>query len=332
MIAQRTFRLPQYYTFFLLLIIFFSAPSLLIAQETSDTSQLETITLKHSSGYRTTSLRIGTALGYGLYRDMGTAPVSFNGLVIQPALGLEFGGFRRWTTSIDLLTSIGFYEDAVAPALNFGSFDVFNTIRFKMRTYFAALFKKKYDSELQLKTIKNLPNDEKKTYAYISAGFTISNFFDVTINPAYENAATGISEFLGPELLLRTDILLGSFFDLDWQKFDKQLHAEVGLMPVAAVMRPGYAYIDNYTASQPVLSALFDEYQWRIKSFAGAYTDIGFDIRTGIGSRISLSYYWSYHTSGNNDVWRFDHAKHLFLIDFTIILKEKRVCLTEISK
>ena len=141
-------------------------------------------------------------------------------------------------------------------------------------------------------------------------GVAMTNFLDVTVNTNYENASAGVSEMICPEVSFRVEGLL----------IDNILacHAEAGIMPVAAVMRPGYSYIDNYTASQPVLASLFDDYQWHVKPLAGASADVGLDLTVGAGNRISLSYLWCYHTSGDADIWRFDHATHLVAVDLYI--------------
>ena len=303
--SRRTIRTSVFCIWLPLLITFFTQKNEASAQQ-RDTSQLKSVYIQHSYGYKTTSLRIGNALGYGVYRDMGTAPLQFKGAVLQPNIGLEFGGMRNWTTTIDLFTSAGVFEDAVEPKLNFGSFDISNTLRFKTRKY-----------------ITSLRLFAKENFTHVSVGFGAANFFDVTVNSEYKNAAAGVSELIGPEVSLRADLDLKAIFNnASYDKFGKHFHAEIGLMPVAAIFRPGYSYIDNYTASQPVLSSLFDEFQWNLKPFAGLWSDIGFDIINGY-NRISFSYLWSYHSSGNSGAWRFDHATHLFLIDFTITLKQK---------
>lgn len=297
---MKNIRLSKYYAAVILLITFFWTSVDAASQNGTDSSQLKTVAIQHSSGYKTTMLRLGGSIGYGVYRDMGTAPFSFKGVAVQPVVGIEFGGMRKWTTKIDIFTTLGAFEDAVLPKLNFGAFDISNTIRFSMRKQI-----------------------EDEHFASFSVGFGAANFLDVTVNPDYENSAAGVSEFIGPELLLRADANLSGDFYSD-KLFDKQLHAEIGLMPIAAVLRPGYAYIDNYTAAQPVLASLFDQFEWHLKPFAGIYTDIGLDLLNANNSRISISYRWSYHSSGNSGQWRFDHATHFLLIDFFITLKSKR--------
>ena len=83
----------------------------------------------------------------------------------------------------------------------------------------------------------------KKVNTNLFVGGGITNFLDVTVNTNYENAAAGGSEFFGPELhalfLQQAPRWLGR---------KVYFHEGVSLMPFAALLRPGYAYIDNYTA------------------------------------------------------------------------------------
>lgn len=318
------------------LLIFAAAclwPSAASAQEKSDTTKLEEIVVQHSYGHKTTSLRLGIGAGYAIYRDLGTAPISFKGLALQPVVGLELGGMRRWTTTVDAFTSVAILEDAVKPKFNFGSFGISNTLRFKMKRHITSLWSLESEDKLYLGHNDKYPLGHKKHYVFFSAGFGAANFLDVTVNPDYENAAAGVSDFIGPELSLRADLYLNTIFNsYDIDKADKQMHCEIGLMPLAAVLRPGYSYIDNYTAAQPVMDALFDDYEWHIKPFAALYTDIGLDIWTGPYNRISVSYLWTYRSSGNSGQWRFDHASHLLHIDFIVLLKSKRSCSGRIIK
>lgn len=245
---------------------------------------------------RAWALQIGFADGYGTFRDMGTAPLSFDGLLLQHNLGLHFIFPQRMEFSIVSQSALGIFEDAIEPTLNFSTFDIHNTTRLK----FIKALKKNNSTTLQL---------------YWGAAMT--NFLDVTVNQNYENAAAGVSDFFGPEAVGRIDLKLR-------QESPLLFHGEVALMPVAAVLRPGYSYIDNYTATHPVIDALFTDFDVSIKPFASISTDLGIDIITGPASRISFSYLWSYHTSGNSGHHRFDHATHMLAIDFLVKLRTKQ--------
>ena len=290
------------YTTLILLITFCVASPQAMSQNGCNMSKNTNNGLDDTLGYKTTSLIVGSGLGYGTFRDMGTAPISFNGIMLQPHIGIELSGLRKWHTKVESFTAFGIFEDAIKPIMNFGSFDVNNTFRVNVMRCVA-----------------------KRNPVFLFVGLGMANYLDVTVNPDYENAAAGISEFFGPEISACVLLDLSAKHATNVLKFKKGVHAEMGLTPFAAVLRPGYAYIDNYTASHPVLDALFDNFQWHMKPVAGIYTNIGFDIINGLGSRISLSYIWSYHSSGNNDIWRYDHASHMLFIDFIIPLKNKSV-------
>lgn len=245
---------------------------------------------------RVWSLELGLAQGTAMFRDMGTAPISFNGILLQPYLGLHLGLGGKADISLISHTGIGFFEDAPKPDLNFSSYDIHNS--------------------LSLRYMGRVKPRSQTVNLFLGAALT--NFIDITVNPNYENSAAGISEFLGPEAIFRVHLMPR------WSA-PMLFHGELSLMPLAAVCRPGYSYIDNYTAQQPVIDALFSNFQWNIKPFAAITTDIGFDVVTGSGSHITLSYLWSYHTTGNSGYWRFDHATHTIAVDFFIKLKEKRL-------
>ncbi len=75
------------------------------------------------------------------------------------------------------------------------------------------------------------------------------------------------------------------------------------------------------TPSEPDLKGLFSDFDVSVKTFAGVSTDIGIDIVTGPASRITFSYLWSYHTTGDSGHHRFDHATHLLSVDFLVKLR-----------
>lgn len=234
---------------------------------------------------------------------MGTAPITFDGILLQQSLGVYLVYPKRMEFSIVSRGSIGVFEDAIKPALNFSSFDIHDLLRFKF-----------------LKSIGHHSNNESggSRFAVIPYwGVAMTNFLDVTVNPNYENATPGISDFLGPELIGRIDI------NTNWSA-PIMFHSEIAMMPIAAILRPGYSYIDNYTSTQPVIGALFSDFHVNMKPFAAISTDIGIDIITGEASRISFSYLWSYHSSGNSGQHRYDHATHLLAIDFFVKLRTHR--------
>lgn len=239
---------------------------------------------------KTWSLRLGSGVGYGAYRDLGTAPFSFKGATLMPDAGLSFTS-GVWLFDIASTSMIGIYEDALKPAFNFAAFDVNNTVRIKL--------------------LRQLPHEG----CPIRVGMAVSSFLDANINTNYENAAVGVSWFIYPEIIARIDdIPLGSKESCRFS-----LHGELGVAPAAWAMRPGYSFIDNYTATQPVLDAQFDNYQMSATAFACLSTDIGLNYRFKSNNSISISYLWNFHRS--NGTWEYYHASHIVATSIIIKLK-----------
>ena len=239
------------------------------------------------------TLRLGGAAGYGRFRDMGTAPVSFGGPALQTVVGVWHDRLR-WKFHLDMTTTLGYYEDALKPKFNFSTFDISNSVRLKVyRRIFAHILSQEW----------------------VGVGF--SNFLDITVNQNFENAAVGISDFLGPEIYFKGVQPIG----FSWWS----IYCEIGLMPVAAVLRPGYAYIDNYTATQPVLDAVFSDYQWNAKFMASISTEIGFRYWLENNNKLEFAYRWEFHSSGDSGAWRYDHATHMLQCNYMFNLKRNTI-------
>lgn len=282
------------------------------AQNGSDTKKPDTVTLCHASGYKVTFLTLGCGLGSTAYRDDGTAPIKYNGIGVPLTVGLKWGGMRKVNFKLLSTTSIGVCKQSFNEEISIDAFDIFNYLRAKV----------------------SFSNNE------VLYGIALTNFLDVTVNPNYQNAAVGVSDFLGPELSIGTDYYLSKVFVSDFFE-NKSVHAEFAMMPLAAVLRPGYSYIDNYTAEQPVIASTFSSYQWGIQPFASISTNLGFRIHNDTFSSICISYLWSFHLydmlkmhldenySGPSP---FRHSYHLLSLDFDICMKAKKACHTSISK
>jgi len=233
------------------------------------------------------TLRLGGGIGYVSYRDLGTAPFHFRGVALQPDAGLQYSTLL-WRYRLGLHSSIGILEDAPYPNLNFNAFDV--------------------NVNIQAVVLRRLTCHNEFS---LWAGGGLANFLDVTINPDYENAAVGVSEFAGILLSTRAE----------WQSHSRwSFHGELSLMPIAFIMRPGYSYIDNYTAYQPVLAAQFSNYEWNFKGVAALATDIGVDFRMGSGNQLGFAYRWHFHNSGKSGQWNFDHYSHLLVVTLNVKL------------
>jgi len=240
---------------------------------------------------RWSALHAGMGLGYVMHRDMGTAPISYRG----PATGLNIGLWidrPHWSIHIDLPFSVGAVDDAVGP-MSFDALDV--TVTPEAKILYA-------------------PQKAWSRYRYMVGG-SITDRVYISGHPDYENAAVGVSNFVGINLVGRCERILKRHM----------IHGEATIMPVALITRPGYSYIGNPTADNNVANTFLPTYQTFAKAFATLRTDVGFDFLLRNGNRINLSYVWQYSSSGEKDIYRFDHAMHLLNVDFVFALRQKPI-------
>lgn len=236
---------------------------------------------------------MGGDIGYSVFRDEGTAPVSYQGIGLMPTIGVNFCYLQQWQVDAEVGTFIGIFENAVPPRWNFSTYDVYNQASIKY-----------------LQRVKTVCHPTNSWLIRYWLGGGLRNFATVTINTQYENAAVGVSEFLAPAAIARVEASAPHWI----------LHGEASLLPLALVFRPGYSYIDNYTATNNVVDAQFSDYRWGCQPFAGAVTDIGAAYSFGNQFFIGLSYRWNVYSSGDSGAWKFVQASHLLAFDFTIRL------------
>lgn len=247
-------------------------------------------------------LNVGLGLGGGVYRDMGTAPLRYRGATLLPQVGVRWQREGLWNYHFENYTGLGIYKRRVTKGLAAEAFDVNNTLR-------ATAYRR-------LGTLPSTGREGRRTPVELRLGVGLRNFLDVTINTNYDNATAGVSELAGAELTLRARQGMRL-----WHRRPVYWHAECGLVPVAMALRPGYAYVDNYTASQPVSSSFFDDFEWAVKPLAGLTCSVGIELALGAtGNSMEIDYRWNYYSTGKSGAWRFDHATHRLCLGFNIKL------------
>ena len=98
-------------------------------------------------------------------------------------------------------------------------------------------------------------------------------------------------------------------------------YGKISLPLFASALRPGFAYIDNYTSELNTVNALLGEHESLLLFCPGASTDIGLWLNLPNNNKIGCSYRWDYLTTGKKDIYRFDNATHCFNLNFMFNLK-----------
>lgn len=150
--------------------------------------------------------------------------------------------------------------------------------------------------------------DSKRNRLHLWAGGGIETFYDIKEIPAMMNAAMGASVF---ENLCAEGMLSYDFAFIRGGSHNLLTAYGKLTLPVAGlVVRPGYAYMDNYTSDINMANTILQDYETFGKWFPGVGTDIGLNFNLLNGNRIGVSYRWDYLTTGHKGTYRFDNALH----------------------
>ena len=156
--------------------------------------------------------------------------------------------------------------------------------------------------------------DSKRNRLHLWAGGAMQTYLDIKQIPSMMNAATGVTAFfnLCAEGMLSYDFafIRGGSHNL------LSAYGKLTLPLAGSVMRPGYAYLDNYTSNIDESSTFMEDYEALGKTFPGIGTDIGLYLNLLNGNRIGLSYRWDYLTTGKTGTYRFDNALHSINLNF----------------
>ena len=151
-------------------------------------------------------------------------------------------------------------------------------------------------------------HDSKRNRFHLWAGGGIQTYYNVKEIPSMMNASMGASVFenLCAEGMAQYDFafIRGGSHNL------LTAYGKLSLPVAGLIIRPGYAYIDNYTGDINTANTVLGEYETFGKLFPGVSTDIGLYLNLLNGNRIGLNYRWDYLTTSNQGAYRFDNALH----------------------
>ena len=150
--------------------------------------------------------------------------------------------------------------------------------------------------------------DGKRNRFHVWAGGGVQSFYDIKAISSLMNAATGVSTFenLCAEGMVQYDFasIRGGAHNLI------SIYGKLSLPIAGLVIRPGFAYMDNYTSDINMANTLLEDYETFGKWFPGVGTDVGLYFNLLNGNRIGLSYRWDYLTTRHKGAYRYDNAIH----------------------
>ncbi len=230
-------------------------------------------------------------------RDQGTSPHSYPGIAAFPNMGL-IGERPHYRWQIENHSGIGIHTDAVATRFYMDAIGVSNRLQGRVLR-------------------KYRPSSWHGQLLY---GVGLGNQLFVRYNLHHQNASVGVSNFTYISLHVRAELPLNTKRN---RASSWCLLAEASQFPLAGVLRPGYAFIDNYTEASNLYATFGNQYQWYAKVFSGIATEMGVRKEWPSGHRLTLSSQWQYFNSGMGSGWRYENATHSLCCRFDLQLRKQ---------
>ena len=234
-------------------------------------------------------LRFQGGAGVGLYRDFGASPLTFRGAEVCPAIAFKVEK-PRWRYEASLMLEGGAY------GLRLGTDYV---------QAYGGVGRLQFDAQHLF---------YRRGGWLLWAGVSLSEHFDLRYNAALGNADVGVTNYVAPALLGKAE----------WHGGKAVLHGRVDVLPFAVMLRPGFAYMDNFDVdiAHPAAN-MFAQYRCYMAGAVGLSTDVGIAWNLDSGNRVGLSYQWHYVTSRTDGYLaphRFEQAAHGIVLDLCFAL------------
>ena len=156
--------------------------------------------------------------------------------------------------------------------------------------------------------------DSERNHLHLWMGGSLQSYYNNKEIPAMMNASSGrtVFENLCAEAMLSYDFAFihGGSHNL------LTAYGKLTLPLAGLAIRPGYAYVDNYTSNIYESSTIMKDYKVFCKFFPGIETNTGLYFNLLNGNRIGLSYRWNYLSTGKKGNYRFDNALHSIYLSF----------------
>lgn len=241
-----------------------------------------------AKGQKQVFLSLEGGPGIGLYRDLGTSPITYRGYEFAPCFALRYES-PKWQLSTTLGGFGGgySYQPTLTSMQNYGGIPAF--------------------------AISALRRIVPQSPVCLWVGINAEEAIDIRYFPSLGNTSTSFSNFVNVNILGKAEYTLSHFL------FQTQLT----FAPASLCLRPGFAYLDNFNQdiSNPITNT-FDQYEWYLTAFNQVSTSLAASYILPHGNRIGLSYRWHYLTSRTSALapYRFEQANHAILLTLDLLL------------
>lgn len=228
---------------------------------------------------KTVKLELRGGAGYGLYRDLGLSPLTYKGIELLPGMAVQVSE-ARWRRRYFVDLDGGGYGLRVGVGY--------------MQAY----------GGYCMVGVEGLCRVLDRGVWSVWGGGSVRESFDFRYNSSFGNSSTGMTNCAALGLAGRVECELGRW----------RLHGQVDLLPLTLLLRPGFAYMDNY--DQDISSATanaLDQYHSYVSGLPGVDCDFGATLGLRNGNGVTIGYVWHFftsHTSGEAAPYSFEQASH----------------------
>lgn len=235
----------------------------------------------------TWSLSWDHGVGFARFREPLSSPITYRG----PALLNAFGVERRvghWTVSFAQRLLPAVHAPRTASLLSLSAVGL--------------------DLETELLAHRDVWHNDRWRF---DLGAGIANWAGIRYNAQHENTSVGVTDAV--QLMLEAGVECALF---------RRLSAllDVRFSPVALAARPGFTYMDNYTAGNDVASTVGRDYRFGPSAWPLTHVEWGLAYRAAGGNRVELTYRWRFVDIGLSGSQPLEGASHLVLLRFKFAL------------
>lgn len=239
---------------------------------------------------------------YGIWRDFGVTQRLYENVGASQGIDVQVN-VDKWTITGDFAASGGVASHTILPIRNFSTAGWFGS------------------SEVNIGTIcrvwRNLTDEWE-----IGVGGSLSNFVMVSNFSKFGNASFALSDLFQPELTAMARYTLPNRESMAVLPSWLTVYGLLRVAPIGLAYRPGFATIDNFTASAKASECLFSSYETAASYIPLVGCELGLKFNLRSGNRIGMAYRWTARsTRGASTSPQLDFVLHSLKVDFDMVIK-----------